>query len=64
MIEATCLLSKGFPFVRVDFYDVNGRCIFGEMTLTPTGGNNYYLTDSAQISLSRMINLSIFDKIG
>lgn len=28
-------LSKGFPFVRVDFYDINGKPIFGEMTFTP-----------------------------
>jgi len=31
-------LSKGFPFVRVDFYIVDGKVIFGEMTFTPSGG--------------------------
>ena len=31
-------LSKGFPFVRVDFYEVNNKLIFGEMTFTPAGG--------------------------
>lgn len=30
-------LSKPFPFVRVDFYDYNGKVIFGEMTFTPAG---------------------------
>lgn len=28
-------LSSGFPFVRIDLYDVNGRIVFGEMTFTP-----------------------------
>ncbi len=28
-------LSKQFPFVRVDFYEVNGKPVFGEMTFTP-----------------------------
>lgn len=25
-------LSKGFPFIRIDFYNINGRVYFGEMT--------------------------------
>lgn len=32
MIELAKILSKGYPHVRVDFYDVNGRVYFGEMT--------------------------------
>lgn len=35
MVEASKKLSKGFPFVRIDFYDINGTAIFGEMTFTP-----------------------------
>ena len=31
-------ISKGFPFVRVDLYIVNGKIYFGEMTFTPCGG--------------------------
>ena len=31
-------LSKEFPFVRVDFYEVNGKVIFGEMTFYPKSG--------------------------
>jgi len=26
-------LSKGFPHIRIDFYEVNGRPLFGELTL-------------------------------
>lgn len=35
MIELARKLSKGFPFVRVDFYEVDGKIYVGEMTFTP-----------------------------
>ena len=35
MKEMAECLSHGFPFVRIDFYDVNDRPVFGEMTFTP-----------------------------
>ena len=31
-------LSKGFPFVRVDLYIVDGKVYFGELTFTPSAG--------------------------
>lgn len=31
-------MSEGFPFVRVDFYDINGQVYFGEFTFYPGGG--------------------------
>jgi len=31
-------LAKPFPFVRVDFYEVNNKIIFGEMTFYPKSG--------------------------
>lgn len=38
MIEAAESLARGFDFVRVDMYDVEGRPIFGEMTFYPGSG--------------------------
>lgn len=32
MIEFSKILSKGFPHVRVDFYEVDGHLYFGELT--------------------------------
>ncbi len=32
MLSCAKTLSEGFPQVRVDFYDVDGRIVFGEMT--------------------------------
>ena len=40
MIEAAQALSEPFPFVRVDFYDIDGKAVFGEMTFTPAGGHD------------------------
>ena len=33
--ELAACLSQGIPHVRVDFYVINGRIYFGEMTFTP-----------------------------
>lgn len=33
MIELASKLSEGFPQIRVDFYSVNGRTYFGELTI-------------------------------
>ncbi len=38
MIELAEKLSKGIPFVRVDFYESEGKIYFGEMTFFPGCG--------------------------
>ena len=35
MLQLCRTLAAGFPFVRVDLYEVNGRIYVGEMTFTP-----------------------------
>lgn len=40
MIHYAKILSKPFPFVRVDFYIDYGKVIFGELTFTPAAGMN------------------------
>ncbi len=45
MIEACQKLSSNIPFVRMDFYEINGRAILGEMTFTMGFGslkNEFY----------------------
>lgn len=44
MLEAAAILSKGFPVVRVDFYEVDGKAYFGELTFTSSGGFNDFYT--------------------
>ncbi len=43
MLEIVKILSKGFPMVRVDLYEVNGKIYFGEMTFTSTAGRMGYV---------------------
>ncbi len=38
MFEYADKLSAGFPFVRVDLYNSNGKIYFGELTFTPSAG--------------------------
>lgn len=38
MLEYAKVLSSEFPFVRVDFFEVNGKVYFGELTFFPGGG--------------------------
>lgn len=38
MKRLASVLSVGVPFVRVDFYNVNGRVYFGEYTFFDWGG--------------------------
>lgn len=33
MVELSRVLSKGYPHIRVDFYEVDGKLYFGELTL-------------------------------
>ena len=35
MKELARTLSQGFPFVRIDFYEIGGKVYVGEMTFTP-----------------------------
>ena len=44
MKEACKKLGELFPFVRIDFYECNGRAYFGEMTFTPAAGRSVALT--------------------
>lgn len=38
MIDFAQKISNGLPFVRVDFYEVNGKLYSGEITFYPTSG--------------------------
>lgn len=51
MLRAAASLSKGFPEVRVDFYDTQGQAWFGEMTFASLAGKMDFLSDECLISL-------------
>lgn len=45
MLKAAATLSKGFPEVRADFYEVNGKLYFGELTFASLCGMMDFYTD-------------------
>ena len=57
MIEYSKIISKPFKFARIDFYDIDNKPIFGEITLTPSGGNNHYISSNYQLYLGDKIKL-------
>ena len=50
-------LAKGFRFVRVDMYEVNGIVYFGEMTFTPTGGFVPFIPDEADLEIGKLLRI-------
>jgi hypothetical protein len=57
MIEVSEALSKPFPFVRMDFYNIRGKAVLGEMTFTPGGCITSGYTTTAQNILGSLIEL-------
>lgn len=56
MKDLAAKLSKGIPFVRVDFFDVNGRVYFGEYTFYDWGGMRPFKGDWDE-KLGKLIEL-------
>lgn len=57
MVSVAEILAEGFPFVRVDFYDVDGQAVFGEMTFTPAGACDVSEIDINGVSMGEMLSL-------
>lgn len=57
MIQIAETLSKEIPFVRVDFYEVNGRLYFGELTFYPGSGYEEFKPESYDNLLGSWIEL-------
>lgn len=50
-------LSTDIPFVRVDFYDVNGKIYFGEMTFFPASGFGKFIPEEWDAIIGEMLKL-------
>ena len=53
MVAYAKTLSEGFPHVRVDFYDIDGRIVFGEMTFYNASGYTVFEPDDFDFILGR-----------
>lgn len=58
MIEVAEKLSKGFPFVRVDLYNINGLILFGEMTFYPWSGYVQFSPDKFDFDLGHKFQIN------
>lgn len=59
MIELSKKLSKGIPFVRVDFYVIDKHPFIGEMTFFPWGGFQKFKDERWNIELGNAIQLPL-----
>lgn len=62
MLEIASVMSKGFPQVRIDFYDIAGKPYIGEMTFTSACGRMPFFSDEAQLRMGQMIDLPLLKK--
>ena len=62
MFELASVLSKDIPYVRVDFYNVNGKIYFGEITFFPASGFDYNRLPDSDLHFGSMIDLSLVNR--
>ena len=51
------MLSKHIPFVRVDFYEVNCKVYFGEITFFPAAGMGRFVPEEWDLKFGEWIDL-------
>ena len=57
MIQFAEILSKGCRFARVDFYEVQGRVFFGEITFFPASGVGKLIPEMADTEIGKLLRL-------
>lgn len=62
MKEYSSILSKGIPHLRVDWYEINGKLYFGELTFTTCGGMIPFADEKWNKKLGDLIDLGLVKK--
>lgn len=57
MITLAERLSVSHPFLRVDFYNINGQIYFGELTFYPASGMIPWTSPNVDIEIGCYLNL-------
>lgn len=57
MLELSRKLSIDIPFVRVDWYEINGKLYFGELTFYPGSGVEEFSPQEWDLKIGNMLNL-------
>lgn len=58
MVEIAKVFSENIPFLRVDFYEVDGHVYCGELTFSPGSGLMHFSPDSADKEIGRLLSLN------
>lgn len=56
MLDISQILSKDFPYCRVDLYEADDKVYFGELTFTPQGNVLSYYTDETVVDMLKFYN--------
>ena len=59
MLELSKILAKNIPFVRVDFYEINNKIYFGELTFYPASGFEKFYPEEWDYKLGSWLSLPI-----
>lgn len=59
MLVLAAQLSSGIPFLRVDFYNIDGKIYFGELTFFPYSGFGKFVPKSYDTTIGQMLVLPI-----
>ena len=62
MLEFSKILSKEFPFVRIDFYETDDNLYIGELTFTPGGGFGKYEPSEWDYKIGEYLDLNKIEK--
>lgn len=62
MIELSEKLAKGIPFVRIDWYEINGKLYFGEYTFYPGSGLEEFTPEEWDKKLGDLLDLGLVEK--
>ena len=59
MLDICKILSKPFPQVRIDLYEIGGKIYFGEMTFTSAGGYDDEIPNDLDVEMGEKMNLPL-----
>ena len=63
MLAFAKVLSKGIPHVRADFYNIQGKIYFGELTFYPEGGRPVFTPPEWDVTFGDWLSLdNVYDR--
>jgi hypothetical protein len=57
MLEIARVLSEPFPQSRIDLYEISGKVVFSEITLSPSSGLDRFKDEKDEIRFGEMLDL-------